>query len=65
MDAKEGDEVYVGGTTPGTVTFERKENGQTQSLQSAKELRISARPDNVAGTMVVTVELYGRSPGTD
>ncbi len=63
MDAKEGDEVYVGGATPGTITFERKENGETQSLQSAKELRIKARPDNVAGTMVVTVELYGRSPG--
>ena len=61
IEGTEGDEVRVAGTVPGTVTFE-KTGGET-SLQAAKEVRVRARPDNARQVMVVTVELYGRSPG--
>jgi lipopolysaccharide export LptBFGC system permease protein LptF len=61
VEGTDGDEVRVAGTAPGTVTFEK--TGAETSLQAAKEVRIRARPDNARKLMVVTVELYGRSPG--
>ncbi|MDB5294686.1 MAG: lipopolysaccharide transporter permease LptF [Phycisphaerales bacterium] len=63
-EGSEGEEVRVAGTAPGTVTFERSERTSPRTtLQAAQELRVRARPDTARKVMVVTVELYGRSPG--
>lgn len=59
----DGDELRLVGEAPSAVQFSRRQSGLVESLQWAKELRIRARPDNQRGVMVVTVELYGRSPG--
>lgn len=57
-----GDELIVEGTKPGTVTYERTDDGE-RSLQAARELRIKVHPDTPRKLMNVTVELMGRSPG--
>lgn len=61
IQTTEGDELVYSGKGPGSVMFER--SGDDLSFQSAKELRIRVRPDNVRKLFNITVELLGRSPG--
>ncbi|QOV87500.1 LptF/LptG family permease [Humisphaera borealis] len=63
IDPAAADEVSVPAGGPSTIMFERKEGTETRSFQWARELRIRARPDNEHSAIVVTIELYGRSPG--
>jgi lipopolysaccharide export LptBFGC system permease protein LptF len=60
-------ELALTGTTPATITYERYGGGTGAdlSVQSARQLRLRARPDNARGVMSVTVELLERSPGAD
>jgi len=63
IEQSDGVELRLVGAAAGAIQFSRREKNQEEFLQWARELRIRARPDNENNAIVVTIELYGRSPG--
>ena len=63
VEQVDGDELRLIGPNSNAIQFSRRDGNQAEILQYARELRIRARPNNEQRAMVVTIELYGRSPG--